>query len=90
LGGAASGGMYGVRVSEPAKFIVQVAGTNRVFTTYGISDQVRNFMVSRLPRRGRGQVPRAGPGRKSANVVVTSFSHSRFSSVRRNDQASSA
>ena len=51
-------GTYAVRVSEPAKFIAQIVGTNGVFTTDGISDQVRNFMVSRFTEAlGEGRIP---------------------------------
>jgi len=51
-------GTYAVRVSEPAKFIAQIVGTNGVFTTDGISDQVRNFMVSRFTEAlGEGKIP---------------------------------
>jgi len=51
-------GTYAVRVSEPAKFIAQIVGTNGVFTTDGISDQIRNFVVSRFTEAlGEGKIP---------------------------------
>ncbi|HZG43702.1 MAG TPA: SPFH domain-containing protein, partial [Longimicrobium sp.] len=51
-------GTYAVRVSEPARFIAQIVGTSGVFTTDGISDQVRNFMVSRFTEAlGEGKIP---------------------------------
>lgn len=51
-------GTYAVRVAEPAKFIAQIVGTNGVFTTDGISDQIRNFIVSRFTEAlGEGKIP---------------------------------
>jgi membrane protease subunit (stomatin/prohibitin family) len=51
-------GTYAVKVSEPAKFIAQIVGTNGVFTTDGISDQIRNFVVSRFTEAlGEGKIP---------------------------------
>jgi len=51
-------GTYAVRVAEPAKFIAQIVGTNGVFTTDGISDQIRNFVVSRFTEAlGEGRIP---------------------------------
>ncbi|HEU0302363.1 MAG TPA: SPFH domain-containing protein, partial [Longimicrobium sp.] len=51
-------GTYAVKVGEPAKFIAQIVGTNGVFTTDGISDQIRNFIVSRFTEAlGEGKIP---------------------------------
>lgn len=51
-------GTYAVKVAEPAKFIAQIVGTNGVFTTDGISDQIRNFIVSRFTEAlGEGKIP---------------------------------
>ena len=51
-------GTYAVKVAEPAKFIAQIVGTNGVFTTDGISDQIRNFVVSRFTEAlGEGKIP---------------------------------
>ncbi|HEX8692617.1 MAG TPA: SPFH domain-containing protein [Longimicrobium sp.] len=41
-------GSYVIRVSEPAKFIAQIVGTNARFTTEGISEQVRSLVASRF------------------------------------------
>lgn len=41
-------GTYAFRVSEPAKFVAQIAGTNARFTVDGINDQLRNVLVSRF------------------------------------------
>ncbi|HEU4560009.1 MAG TPA: SPFH domain-containing protein, partial [Longimicrobium sp.] len=41
-------GTYVVRVVEPAKFIAQIVGTNGVFTTGDVDDQVRSLVVSRF------------------------------------------
>ena len=51
-------GTYAVKVAEPAKFIAQIVGTNGVFTTDGIGDQIRNFVVSRFTEAlGEGKIP---------------------------------
>ena len=51
-------GTYAVKVGEPGKFIAQIVGTNGVFTTDGISDQIRNFIVSRFTEAlGEGKIP---------------------------------
>ncbi|HEX6909420.1 MAG TPA: SPFH domain-containing protein [Longimicrobium sp.] len=51
-------GTYAVRVGEPARFIAQIVGTNGVFTTDGITDQIRNFIVSRFTEAlGEGKIP---------------------------------
>ncbi|HET7461648.1 MAG TPA: SPFH domain-containing protein [Longimicrobium sp.] len=41
-------GTYVVRVVEPAKFIAQIVGTNRVFTTDEVDDQLRSLVTSRF------------------------------------------
>ncbi len=41
-------GSYSIRVSDPAKFIKEVAGTDDYFTTDEITDQLRNVIVSRF------------------------------------------
>ncbi|MBB4637733.1 SPFH domain-containing protein [Longimicrobium terrae] len=51
-------GTYAIRVSEPGKFIAQIVGTSGVFTVDGISDQIRNFIVSRFTEAlGEGKIP---------------------------------
>ena len=51
-------GTYAIKVAEPAKFIAQIVGTNGVFTTDGITDQIRNFVVSRFTEAlGEGKIP---------------------------------
>jgi membrane protease subunit (stomatin/prohibitin family) len=51
-------GTYAVKVGEPAKFIAQIVGTNGTFTTDGITDQIRNFIVSRFTEAlGEGKIP---------------------------------
>ena len=51
-------GTYAVKVGEPGKFIAQIVGTNGVFSTDGISDQIRNFIVSRFTEAlGEGKIP---------------------------------
>jgi len=41
-------GTYAVRVSEPAKFITEIVGTNGHFTVEEIGDQLRNLITSRF------------------------------------------
>jgi membrane protease subunit (stomatin/prohibitin family) len=41
-------GTYVMRVTEPAKFIAQIVGTNGVFTTGDVDDQMRSLVVSRF------------------------------------------
>jgi membrane protease subunit (stomatin/prohibitin family) len=41
-------GSYAFRVADPAAFIKQVAGTNARFSTDGITDQLRNLIVSQF------------------------------------------
>ncbi|HEX2092884.1 MAG TPA: SPFH domain-containing protein [Longimicrobiaceae bacterium] len=41
-------GTYAVRVSEPAKFITEIVGTNGHFTVEEIGDQLRNLVTSRF------------------------------------------
>src|SRR5687768_2078906 len=51
-------GTYSVKVGEPAKFIAQIVGTNGTFTTDGITDQIRNFLVSSFTEAlGEGKIP---------------------------------
>src|SRR5690349_17161467 len=51
-------GTYSIKVGEPGKFIAQIVGTNGTFTTDGISDQIRNFIVSRFTEAlGEGKIP---------------------------------
>ena len=41
-------GTYSVRISDPAKFIREITGTDGYFTVDEISDQLRNLIVSRF------------------------------------------
>ncbi|HET6243929.1 MAG: SPFH domain-containing protein [Bacteroidetes bacterium] len=41
-------GTYSLRVQDPAKFITEVAGTNQSFTTDGITEQLRNLIITRF------------------------------------------
>ena len=41
-------GSYVVRITDPAKFIKEIVGTDGQFTLDGISEQLRNLIVSRL------------------------------------------
>ncbi|MDQ3192930.1 MAG: SPFH domain-containing protein [Bacteroidota bacterium] len=41
-------GTYTLRVQDPAKFITEIAGTNQTFTTDGITDQLRNLIITRF------------------------------------------
>ncbi|HEX7240596.1 MAG TPA: SPFH domain-containing protein [Longimicrobiaceae bacterium] len=41
-------GSYAIRVSEPAKFITEIVGTNGHFTVEEIGDQLRNMITSRF------------------------------------------
>jgi membrane protease subunit (stomatin/prohibitin family) len=51
-------GTYAIRVAEPAKLVVEVAGTNAHFTVEGITDQLRNLIVSRFTDAlGEGKIP---------------------------------
>ncbi len=40
-------GSYCIRIDEPGKFIMEIAGTDSHFTTDEITDQLRNLVVSR-------------------------------------------
>lgn len=51
-------GTYAIKVAEPAKLVVEVAGTNAHFTVDGITDQLRNLIVSRFTDAlGEGKIP---------------------------------
>ena len=41
-------GTYSIRISDAAKFLKEVAGTDHYFTTEEITDQLRNLIVSRF------------------------------------------
>lgn len=41
-------GTYVVRVTEPARFIAQIVGTNSAFTTGDVDDQLRSLVTSRF------------------------------------------
>ena len=41
-------GTYGIRITDAAKFLKEVAGTDHYFTTDEITDQLRNIIVSRF------------------------------------------
>lgn len=41
-------GTYAIQVNDPAAFVRQIVGTNSRFTTDGITDQLRNMIVSRF------------------------------------------
>ena len=41
-------GTYSMRITDPAKFLKEVAGTDDYFTTDEITDQLRNLIVSRF------------------------------------------
>ena len=41
-------GTYAIRVKEPARFLREVVGTSGHFTTDGITDQLRNLVVTRF------------------------------------------
>jgi membrane protease subunit (stomatin/prohibitin family) len=41
-------GSYAMRVSDPAKFLTEIVGTDGHFTTEDVTDQVRNILVSRF------------------------------------------
>lgn len=51
-------GTYVVRVIEPAKFIAQIVGTNGVFTTGDIAEQLRSLVTSRfIDALGEARIP---------------------------------
>jgi membrane protease subunit (stomatin/prohibitin family) len=51
-------GTYAVRVAEPAKLVTQVAGAGGVFASGQISEQIRNYIVSRFTEAlGEGSIP---------------------------------
>jgi membrane protease subunit (stomatin/prohibitin family) len=51
-------GTYSVRVSDPAKFLVEIVGTDGEFTMDEISYQIRNIIVQEFSRTiARAQIP---------------------------------
>lgn len=51
-------GTYVLRVTDPARFIREIAGTNGIFTVNEVSDQLRNLIVTRLADHlGESQIP---------------------------------
>ncbi len=51
-------GTYAIRVSDPAEFVKQIAGTNGRFTIDGINEQLRNIIVSRFSDTlGESKIP---------------------------------
>ena len=51
-------GTYTIRITDPAKFLREVAGTDDYFTTDEITDQLRNLIVSRFAEiTGESEIP---------------------------------
>jgi membrane protease subunit (stomatin/prohibitin family) len=51
-------GNYAMRVSDPVKFIKEIVGTDGNFTTDGISDQLRNIVITRFTDAiGESKIP---------------------------------
>lgn len=51
-------GTYAMRVSDPGALVKQVSGTNASFTAEGITDQLRNIIVSRFTDTlGESKIP---------------------------------
>ena len=51
-------GTYAMRITDPAKFLKEVAGTDHYFTTDEITDQLRNVIVSRFAEiTGESEIP---------------------------------
>lgn len=51
-------GNYAMKVADPVKFIKEIVGTDGSFTTYGISDQLRNIVVTRFTNAiGESKIP---------------------------------
>lgn len=51
-------GSYCIRANNPGQFIKQIAGTGSVFETDGITDQLRNMLVSRFADAlGEAKIP---------------------------------
>ena len=51
-------GTYAMRVSDPGALVKQVSGTNATFTAEGITDQLRNVIVSRFTDTlGESKIP---------------------------------
>lgn len=51
-------GTYTIRITDPAKFLREIAGTDDYFTTDEITDQLRNLIVSRFAEiTGESEIP---------------------------------
>jgi membrane protease subunit (stomatin/prohibitin family) len=51
-------GTYVLRVSEPARFVNEIVGTNSHFTVDGVADQLRNLIVTRFADMlGESKIP---------------------------------
>lgn len=51
-------GTYAIRITDPATFLKEVAGTDHYFTTDEITDQLRNLIVSRFAEiTAESQIP---------------------------------
>ena len=51
-------GNYAMKVADPAKFIKEIVGTDGNFTTDGISDQLRNIVITRFTDAiGESKIP---------------------------------
>jgi membrane protease subunit (stomatin/prohibitin family) len=51
-------GNYALRVKDPAKFVFEIAGTNAHFTTEGVTDQLRNLIITRFTDAvGESKIP---------------------------------
>lgn len=51
-------GTYSIRISDPVKFLQEIAGTDGYFTTAEITDQLRNMIVSRFSSAlGESNIP---------------------------------
>ncbi len=51
-------GTYSMRISDPVRFLQEIAGTDGYFTTEEITDQLRNMIVSRFSSAlGESNIP---------------------------------
>ncbi|MBX3375159.1 MAG: SPFH domain-containing protein [Phycisphaeraceae bacterium] len=51
-------GTYAIRVSDPGKFVREISGTTGRFTADGITDQLRNFIISEFTDTiGESRIP---------------------------------
>jgi membrane protease subunit (stomatin/prohibitin family) len=51
-------GSYSMRISDPAKFLTEVVGTNQDFSTENISEQLRNLVMARFADTlGESKIP---------------------------------